>query len=191
MATTLEIVRGISQIVGEKGFDGATDEKGEPIKIGLKREEGDPIVDSRLIDGFKVKFYGDKLCLLYQTDVKLKDVYATNFENDMASMINNVKKFIAKEYKKATGDTLTLTKEGEIDIMVQSASRVRSFVTAYQMYNIAGLKETDSVGESSDVRGDLQSKRDAAWKKFLDQGGLGGKRPKNDKRKKGEAVEEG
>ena len=191
MATTLEIVRGISQIVGEKGYDGATDEKGEPIKIGLKREDGDPIIDSRLVDGFKVKFSGDKLCLLYQTDIKLKDVYATNFENDMASMVNNVKKFIQKEYKKAIGDTLTLTKEGEIDIMVQSTSRVRSFVTAYQMYNISGLKETESVREPSDVRGDLQSKRDAAWKKFLDQGGLGGKRPKNDKRKKGEAAEEG
>jgi hypothetical protein len=182
MATTLEIVRGISQVISDRGYDGATDEKGNPVKIGLKREEGDPIIDSRLIDGFKVKFYGDKLCLLYQTDIKLKDVYATNFENDMNSMVNSVKKFIQKEYKKTTGDTLTLTKEGEADIMVQSTSRVRSFVTAYQMYNIAGLKGTESVGDASDVRGELQSKRDADWKKFVELGGLG-KRAKNDERK--------
>ena len=47
MATILDIARGISQVVANT-YDGALDEKGEPIKIGLKREEGDPINDSRV-----------------------------------------------------------------------------------------------------------------------------------------------
>ena len=51
MATTLEIINGISQVLSKK-YDGALDENDEPIKIGLKREEGDPILDSRIMDGF-------------------------------------------------------------------------------------------------------------------------------------------
>jgi hypothetical protein len=43
---TIDIIRGISQVAGNM-FDGATDENGEPIKIGLKREEGNPMLDKR------------------------------------------------------------------------------------------------------------------------------------------------
>ena len=39
MATTLEIVNAISQVLSNS-YDGALDEKGEPVKIGLRREEG-------------------------------------------------------------------------------------------------------------------------------------------------------
>ena len=38
MATVLEIVRGISQAMSNT-HDGALDENGEPVKIGLRREE--------------------------------------------------------------------------------------------------------------------------------------------------------
>ena len=44
MATTLEIIRGISQAAAN-GYDGALDDNGERISIGLKRDEGDPITD--------------------------------------------------------------------------------------------------------------------------------------------------
>jgi len=50
----LEIVRAISNIVSELGYDGARMKDGSPVEIGLKREEGCPIVDSRVMDGFKV-----------------------------------------------------------------------------------------------------------------------------------------
>jgi hypothetical protein len=30
-------------------------------KIGLRREEGHPIMDSRVMDGFNVRFAGDKM----------------------------------------------------------------------------------------------------------------------------------
>ena len=49
----MEIVRGISQVMANS-HDGALDDNGDPIKVGLKREEGDPITDSRIMDGFKV-----------------------------------------------------------------------------------------------------------------------------------------
>ena len=38
MAEVLDIVRGISQVMANT-HDGALDENGEPVKIGLKREE--------------------------------------------------------------------------------------------------------------------------------------------------------
>ena len=71
MATTLEIVRGISQVLANS-YDGALDDKGEPIKVGLRREEGHPILDSRVMDGFKVSFHGPQLCIYYHAELSLK-----------------------------------------------------------------------------------------------------------------------
>ena len=61
MATVYEIVQGLSQAAAN-AYDGNHDERyaydGKARKIGLRREEGDPILDSRVMDGFKVKFSG-------------------------------------------------------------------------------------------------------------------------------------
>ena len=84
----MEIVRGISQVVANS-YDGALDADGEPIKIGLKREEGHPINDSRVMDGFKVSFYGTQLCIHYHAEVKLSEVYANGFESDLEQMIED------------------------------------------------------------------------------------------------------
>ena len=78
MATTMEIVRGISQVMANT-YDGALDEAGAPVKIGLKREEGHPINDSRIMDGFKVSLSGNQLCIHYHSEIKLKDVHARGF----------------------------------------------------------------------------------------------------------------
>ena len=51
MATTLEIIRGLSQAAAN-AYDGALDENDEALKIGLNRDHGDPIMDPRVIDGF-------------------------------------------------------------------------------------------------------------------------------------------
>ena len=176
MATTMEIVRGISQVMANS-YDGALDEKGEPIKVGLKREEGDPIVDSRVMDGFKVSFMGTQLCIHYHAEIKLKEVYANNFESDLEQMIEGIASFIKKEYKKITGDTLSLKKAGDMDALVQNASRVRTWVQAKCYYDIGGL---DSSTEA--VSGDSEDSMDAKFKSFVEQGGWG-TRPDNDKRK--------
>ena len=61
MATTLEIIRGISQAAAN-AYDGAHMEgyssDGKARTIGLKREEGNPITDKRVMDGFGVAFHG-------------------------------------------------------------------------------------------------------------------------------------
>ena len=58
MATTLEIIRGISQAAANIGYDGAHEGihgDGEPRSAGLQREEGHMINDRRVIDGFGVQ----------------------------------------------------------------------------------------------------------------------------------------
>jgi len=174
MATTMEIVRGISQVMANS-HDGALDDKGEPIKVGLKREEGHPINDSRVMDGFKVSFHGNQLCIHYHAELKLKDVYAKDFESDLEQMIADIAKFIKKEYKKITGNALTLKSTGEVDSIVQNTSRVRTWVQAKQYFDIGGV---DAEGVKNPSEDDME----AGFKSFLEQGGWG-KKEKGDKRK--------
>ena len=74
---------------------------------------------------------------------------------------------------------MTLTEDGEIDVMVQNSSRVRSWVQAKKHYRVGELSEDmndDNSGSTNPV--------EKSWQSFLDQGGWKGKRPKNDTRKK-------
>ena len=186
MATTLEIIRGLAQAAAN-AYDGSHVESmspdGEARKIGLKREEGSPINDSRVMDGFGIRFHGNQLCIHYQSDVKLKEVYGKDFESDIEDMIDKVRSFLQKEYKKITGESISLTKDpdSEVQVIVQNTSKVRTWVQAYRLYNVKALKDVQShsTPESTD-------RLDANFKSFLDQGGFG-KRPKNDSRKKEKA----
>jgi hypothetical protein len=176
MATVYEIVQGLSQAAAN-AYDGALTEDGEAIKAGLKREEGDPILDRRVIDGFNVSFHGPLMCIQYHSEVQLKEVYAAGFESGIEQQIADIASFLKKEYRKITGNSVSLTKEGEAEMRVESSSRVRSWVTAKCHYRIGGMDDVVVVGEGSEDR------LEANWRSFLDQGGLG-KRPKNDKRPK-------
>ena len=152
----LEIVQGLAQAAAN-AYDGAHDKRfshdGEERKVGLRREEGCPIMDSRVIDGFNVNFYGDMMCISYQSDIKLKEVYAGGFEQEMEATINDIKNFLQKEYKKVTKKTVSLKKESEVDVMVQSTSRVRSFVQAKQHFKVSGL-EMDQILAPSEKKED-------------------------------------
>ena len=180
MATTLEIVNGISQAMAGT-YDGALDENGEPLLVGLQREEGDPILDKRVMDGFNVKFYGNMMCLSYMSEVTLKEVYANGFENRIEEQIAEIVKFLKKEYRKIRNESVTLTADGEIDVHVENSTRVRSWVTAKMHYRVGGLNEDNAVAAEQDT------KPEDSFRKFIDQGGWngeGGKRPQNDTRKK-------
>ena len=177
-SNTLEIIQGLAQAAAN-AWDGAHDERfvqeGEVVSAGLRREEGCPIMDKRVNDGFGVKFYGNMMCLTYQSDIKLKEVHSGKFENEISRMLNEIKKFLQKEYKKITGNSVTLTAEGEVDILVQSTSRVRSFVNAKQHYKIAAL-------DSEPIFSDKERKIDKNIRDFLAQAST--KRPKKDTRGK-------
>ena len=176
----LEIIQGLAQAAANS-YDGAHDERfshdGKARKVGLKREEGDPLMDKRVNDGFGVKFSGNQICIHYQADIMLKEIYGGGFENEMARMINEVKKFLQKEYKRVTGKSVTLTKEGDVHVIAQSTSRVRSFVQAHQYFKISGIKP------DADAGGSENRKVDDAIRKFLELNN-NNKRPQNDTRKR-------
>ena len=171
----LEIIQGLSQAAAN-AYDGAHDDRfsldGQVRKVGLRREEGCPIMDKRVNDGFSVKFNGNKMCINYQSDIRLKEVYSGKFEQEMERMLNEVKKFLQKEYKVITGNSVSLTSVGEPKIYVQSTSRVRSFVQAYQHYKISGVKEEPVMDPA------VEDSR-AITRKFLEQV-KAAKRPSNE-----------
>jgi len=181
MATTLEIIQGLAQAAA-CGYDGAHDERyaadGVARKVGLQREEGDPILDRRVIDGFAVRFSGPQMIITYQSEIKLKEVYKGGFESEIERRINEVKKFLQREYKAITGNSVTLRKADEPKVIVQSTSRVHTWVQATQVFNIGG------VGADSILQPSEPSVRDIT-RKFLDQ--ASNKRPQNDTRKKGDS----
>jgi hypothetical protein len=176
MATTLEIIQGIAQAAAN-AYDGAHDARFVPDnktkQIGLSREEGCPIVDSRVIDGFGVKFIGNMLQINYQGDVRLKDVYAKGFEEECDRRLEAIGDFLKKEYKNLTGKRVSLTGVGEATCIVQNTSRVRTFVMAHKLFKIGGLKGVDTLDDLPRTLGESVTDPLAVnYYKFLTEGGF-------------------
>jgi len=163
---TLDVINGISQ-AASNAYDGAHDEKGEPIEIGLKREEGHVVNDSRVMDGFNVRISGKQLIVSYESEIKLSDVYkSSNYENELESVISDITSWLKKEYKKVTGSALKLTPDGDVDAVIEKISNVRIQVCAVKKYTINNLDDVDIVTEPEEVS------LDPEFKRFLDLGGL-------------------
>jgi len=168
MATTLEIIQGINQAAAN-AYDGAHDQRfvtGDPKKIGLNREEGCAIVDSRISDGFGIKIIGDKLQINYEANIRLSDVYANGFEEECERKVQAIADFLKKEYKTITGKSLSLTPEGEVICIVQNTSRVRTFVMAHRLYKIGGMRDVETLGEG------IENPLDVKYHQFLNKGGF-------------------
>ena len=160
MATTLEIINGISQVLANS-YDGALDESGEPVKIGLRREEGNPLVDHRIIDGFGAHINGNRLHIKYHAEIPLKEVHSNGFEGEMESMVEKVKSFIQKEYNKVMKSSLSLSDPSEVDVLVEYISRIRCSVKVRKCYAIGSLptepaKEIDPAFENFTKLGGLK-----------------------------------
>ena len=180
-STTLEIIQGLSQAAAN-AYDGGHDERfsldGQARKVGLNREKGCPIMDKRVNDGFSVKFYGDSMIINYQSDVRLKEVKDDKYDQEIARMLNEIKKFLQREYKAITGNSVSLRAKGEPQIIVQSTSRVRTFVQAYQHFKVSGVESEPYLQPSEDNTREIT-------RKFLSQ--FSDKRPSNDTRPKGDS----
>ena len=122
---TLNVLNGLSAIIGQYGHDGALKEE-DPVDIGLAREEGDPILDGRIMDGFNMKVYGDKLCLTYNFfDQKLSDFHEEDAEKECKDKLEKIKRFVQKEFRSNTGKSLGLKEKGKMEFEVEYISRVR------------------------------------------------------------------
>ena len=169
---TLQIIQGIAQAAADS-YDGAMDSDGKPLDIGLKREKGHPVLDSRQIDGFKCKIDGTHMQITYQSEILLRDVYGQDLEQELEQTMADIAKHLKKKYKEITKKTLRLTPAGEVDALVQKTSKVRVFVVAKKVYRIGGMKDTEDKLAPSAER--LENN----FKKFLS---LGGWNPKVDSR---------
>jgi hypothetical protein len=157
MANILDVVQTIQNIVATKGYDGALDEEGKPVKIGLKREVENVVTDSRLVDGFSVRFQGDSLVLGYSSECSIKQVQKPNFEGMVEQHIADIISFIQKEYKAAAGSTLRLTKEGETDILVQKMSNFRTWFQSSCIYKIGGTEGVLEENKPSDINESIKN----------------------------------
>ncbi len=171
MATTLEIINGLAQAAAN-AYDGALDADGKPLEIGLKREKGNPILDKRIMDGFKVSFYGPKMCINYMSEIKLKGLEGDKLEGEIDQMMADIAAYLKKEYKRITGNAVSLTKDGEVKANIQYMNRVRCWVQAKQFFDIVGLDGTEEVKQPSEERPEKR------FKDFLDQ--KSDARPSND-----------
>tara|TARA_R100000152_G_C6655931_1_gene96220 strand:+ start:71 stop:622 length:552 start_codon:yes stop_codon:yes gene_type:complete len=172
MATVLEIIKGLNQAAAN-AYDGADLEE----NIGLKREDGDPIIDSRVMDGFRVRFAADKMIVSYHGEVTLKEVHPrAQFENEIERRFVDIVKFLKKEYKNITKESVTLTEVAPVDMIVQSTSRVRSWVQASKQYSISGMGDVVAVRRSSEQSDDRPHEQ--KFRDFLEL--ASDKRPSND-----------
>lgn len=174
--TVYQVVQGISQAVHNK-HHGAVDENGKLIEIGLKREE-QPIRDQRVMDGFGISMHGNALIVKYNSIEPLANLKEKRFEKEVERRIEEIKRFIQREFETVTGSSLRLKEIGEIKVLVETSNRVKAMVKAVMAYEVLNFKdEVEAVGEeTSDAK--LQE-MDAYFKK-LEKGKV---KPKNDFRK--------
>jgi hypothetical protein len=179
MATILDVIKGLNQAAANSGdFGGEYD---EDQKIGLKREKGHPILDSRVMDGFRVRFAADKIIITYQSEMRLEELHPRNrFENEIENKFADIVKFLKREYKKIMKSSVTLKDPSESDILVQTTSRIHSWVQATKQYTIGGIDNVDTVRRTS--VGDQDKPYEKKFRDFLELSS--DKRPSNDKSSK-------
>ena len=175
MAKLLDVIQGLAQAAANS-YDGALDEDGNPIELGLKREDKN-MYKRNMADGFKVRFAGQQMIVTYHSEALIKELHPMNqYVNKIEGVYGDIIKHLKKEYKKVTNSGVTLKAIAEAKVDFQSTSRVRSWVQATKAYQIvAEAGNTEEVGVASEDR--LEDN----IKKFMELST--GKRYPNDKAK--------
>ena len=140
MASVEEIAKGLSQVLADS-YDGAVcADDGKPLETGLKRGHFDAkLTDKRVNDGFGITLSGNVFTVSYEGEVSVKELKDKKFESNVEQTIADVLKFIKKHYKFHTGETLKCKPVGEMNMSVQSTSRVHTWVEAQMRYEIQGM----------------------------------------------------
>ena len=186
MATILDIIKGLNQAASNYYDAYELDEE-----IGLKREEGHPVLDSRVIDGFRVRFSADKMIVTYQSEMRVEELHPRNrFENEISAKFDDISKFLKKEYKKVTKESVSLSEDQEPNILVQTTSRNHTWVQATKQYTIGGIDGMDTLRRTSIRSEDSPYKSyEKRFKDFLELSS--DKRPDNDSSGKNPETPEG
>ena len=158
------IVQGIQQAA----YNGQDHPSGGSKTGALKSEIGDPVKDSRVIDGFSVKVQGDVMKITYQAVVQLEVALEDNVEQTHIKMVEYLCNFIKKEFKSITGDTLTVTAIKDSDhVSFQQASNVKTIVTATKSYTVGGLESSENNSDEAKKKMDKVEKVEKELKEGL------------------------
>ncbi len=163
-----EVVKGIAEAIHNK-HHGARDENGELVEIGLKRED-QPITDQRVMDGFGVSMHGNMLLIRYNSHEPLANLHEKRYEREIERRIEDIRKFIQKEFLKNTKNSLRLKETGEVKVVVESSNRVKAMIKAMMAYEVLNLK--DKVGlvgchSCTDKIEEIEARNKAMMKKVL------------------------
>jgi hypothetical protein len=171
-----DVVKGIWAAVHNK-HEGAIDENGKPVEIGLKRED-QPITDKKVMDGFGISMHGNILLVRYHSVEPIQDLHQKKFEKQVESRINEIVAYIKKEFDKHTGSSLRLKEAGEVSVLVETGNRIKVMVKAQRPYEVLNLKDSvNLVGNKSSTE---KIEAIAAANKKLVKGAL---KPRNVTRK--------
>jgi len=140
MSDTYQIIQAIKQIEANS-YDGAKDDKGSPVKIGLKREKQSPR-EMRVMDGFKVRIVGDKIVIIYNSEISVKEMHKPTFQNDLETMFSKIQTHIQKEYKKMTNKSLRLSPESDCKCLAQSLNYRVNWIECEKIYSVGALKKS-------------------------------------------------
>ena len=112
----------------------------------------------------------------------LSELHPRNkFENEVEEKFADIVRFLKKEYKKITKETINLKSLADADILVQSTSRVRSWVQATKQYEIPSLDGKVDSNRRTSTR-DIAKSYEKQFQDFLALSA--NKRPQNDKSSK-------
>jgi hypothetical protein len=143
-----EVVKGISQAIANK-HHGATDENGKAVDIGLKRDD-QPINDQQVMDGFGISMHGNTLVIRYHSVEPIQSLHQKKYEKQVEMRIDEIKRYITKEFDRLTGNSLRLKEMGDVKVLVETANRVKVIVKAQRAFEILNLKgRVDAVGSQS------------------------------------------
>tara|TARA_A100001515_G_scaffold139851_1_gene134918 strand:- start:257 stop:793 length:537 start_codon:yes stop_codon:yes gene_type:complete len=145
MANINDLATAVANIMSQKGYD-----SGDPsVAIGLKREAGNPITDSRVMDGFSARFHGNHLIINYHAMMSPRDFHgksAENIKQDILDTFTNIENFLKKECAAMGVGRLNLSQVGEEDILIQYLNRKRYNCVAKKVYKVGGAGAEEVQG---------------------------------------------
>lgn len=129
-----EVIKHINQIASEV-YDGG-------VKPGfMEFENGDPVWDKRLIDGFGVTFRGSAMRISYNSQVSIQDI-GDGYENRVKGMIADIVKYLKKEYTKRGFGSLSLKPVDNFYARVESITYNDNRIVAWQDFIIQNVQDT-------------------------------------------------
>lgn len=142
--TTYEIIKHLNQ-AAKNAWDGSHDKRFNPDnekKVGLKREK--PYEEYRIFDSFNVKIGGNILTIVYNSQITTKEYHENKkLKQDCEQTINDIVKYLKKEYKALAGKSIKLKKSGDVDVFAQHISSLRNTLVATQSFEITGIESDE------------------------------------------------